>query len=400
LEQLKADVLFSQKKIIINSFSGQMAGGRASADGIIQIAGYKDFPTQIQLRLDNVNLKVPDGVATSGSAQLNITGNWFPFLLAGTYNVHEGLIDKSFQSEEENTVRRSAFLPRIILQDAFDPIKMDIETNLGETFKVKNSLIDTLIAGQMRIKGTPRVPILIGEVRALKGGQLFFRETPFEIQTATVRFDNPQEINPILYVTARAQVVALDDSENIQSSSQTASDPNASDRRRTRQYEISLLLQGTPKNAKITLTSQPPLEEHDIISLLALGVTSQQLERRQSSGQDQATEIGSAILSQNLKVKTKWVDVKVAPTNSIDDTRVGDSKVVMSRQWSPKMTTSVSRTILSNKTDAEVRYQLNDSLSAIFNYEGRQVDDEERKKRTDTATDKFGVGLEYGVEFK
>ncbi|HEX4922989.1 MAG TPA: translocation/assembly module TamB domain-containing protein, partial [Bdellovibrionales bacterium] len=124
------------------------------------------------------------------------------------------------------------------------------------------------------------------------------------------------------------------------------------------------------------------------------------LERRQSSGQDTATEIGSAILSQNLKVKTKWVDLRVAATSSTDDTRVGDSKVVMSRQWTPKMTTSVSRTILTNKTEGNVRYQLNDNLSALFNWENREYGEEEQKETTQKSSEKFGVGLEYGVEFK
>jgi translocation and assembly module TamB len=400
LEQLKADFLFSQKKLIINSFSGSLAGGRASADGTIQFVGLKDFPTQINLRLDDVNLKVPAGVSTTGSALLKVTGNWFPFLLSGNYSVQQGLMDRAFQSDEENTVRRSSFLPRIILQETFEPIRLDIDANLVNSFQVKNSLIDTQIAGQVKLKGTPTVPILLGEVRALRGGQIFFRETPFEILTAVVRFDNPIEINPILYVTARARVQALEYTESPATSQSSSASEGTSDRKRFKQYEVNLLLQGPQKTAKINLTSQPPLEEHDIISLLALGVTAQQLERRQSSGQDQVTEIGVGILSQSLKVNSKWLDVRIAPTSGADDTRVGDSKIVVSKQITPKMSTSVSRTVLTNKTDAQVRYQLNDSLSAIFNWEGRQFGEEEKKERTESSSDKFGVGIEYGVEFK
>jgi translocation and assembly module TamB len=235
----------------------------------------------------------------------------------------------------------------------------------------------------------------------MRGGHLFFRETPFEILTGTARFDNPQEINPVLYISAQSRVQAVEYSETSSAQTPGAAESGASDRKRVRQYEVNFLFQGTRKNPKITLTSQPPLEEPDIISLLALGVTSQQLERRQSTGQDQVTEIGSAILSQNLKVKTKWLDVRLAATTSSDDTRVGDSKVVMSRQWTPKMTTTVSRTILTNKTEANMRYQLNDSLSALFNWEGRQYGEgEQTKEGSEKSGGTFGVGLEYGVEFK
>ncbi|HEX4926006.1 MAG TPA: translocation/assembly module TamB domain-containing protein, partial [Bdellovibrionales bacterium] len=278
IEQLKADFLFSQKKIIINSFTGLMAGGRASADGTIQIGGYKDFPAQIQIRLDEVTLKVPEGVTTQGSAQLSLTGNWFPYLLAGSYVIKDGLMDRAFEGQADTTIRRSSFLPKIILQDTFEPIKMDIETSLIDTFKVKNALIDAQFAGQMRLKGTVSNPVLLGDVRALRGGNIFFRETPFEILTGNVRFDNPQEINPVLYVTAQSRVQAVEYTDTAQAPGTV--DQTGQDRsKRTRQYEVNLLLQGTQKNTRITLTSQPPLEEHDIISLLALGVTSQQLER-------------------------------------------------------------------------------------------------------------------------
>ncbi|MEQ1875633.1 MAG: translocation/assembly module TamB domain-containing protein [Bdellovibrionia bacterium] len=398
VEQLKADFLFSQKKIIINSFTGLMAGGRISTDGTIQVAGYKDFPTQIQMRLDEVTLKVPDGVSTNGSANLSFTGNWFPFLMAGTYTIREGLMDRPFEKDEVNAIRRSTFLPKMILQDTFEPIRMDIETVMLDTFKVKNPLVDAQFTGNLKIKGTPNAPVLLGEIRAVRGGHLYFRETPFEILTGIVKFDNAQEINPVMYVTAQSRVQAVEYNETA---AQASGATDSADRKRTRQYEVNLLLQGTQKNARITLTSQPPLEESDIISLLALGITTQQLERRQATGEDQVTETGVALLSQNLKLKTKWVDVRVAGASSADDTRVGDSKVVMSRQWTPKMTTSVSRTILTNKTEANVRYQLNDSLSALFNWEGRQYGEEEKEKaRAGSSSDTFGVGLEYGVEFK
>jgi translocation and assembly module TamB len=153
------------------------------------------------------------------------------------------------------------------------------------------------------------------------------------------------------------------------------------------------------KDPKIRLTSQPPLDDADIISLLALGVTSQQLERRQSG--EQATDLGSAILSQNLAIKNNFFDVKISSTSAAEDTNVTDQKVTLSRQWGPRVSTSVGRTLRTNVTDAKLKYDLNENLAAILNWEGRQTSEESSLKQgTKTSSDVLGVGLEYGVEFK
>lgn len=159
-----------------------------------------------------------------------------------------------------------------------------------------------------------------------------------------------------------------------------------------------MLVQGKLKNLKITLTSSPPLEEYDILSLLALGVTSQQLEKRQSG--DQATDLGSAILSQNLAIKNKLFDVKLSASEAGDATNVGTPKVTISRQWTPKVSTSVGRTLRTNATDAKLKYDLNDNLAAILNWEGRQEAEETNQAPQRVNNDTLGIGLEYGVEFK
>ncbi|MGE3975673.1 MAG: translocation/assembly module TamB domain-containing protein, partial [Bdellovibrionales bacterium] len=394
VEQLRADFTFNEKRVNVNTFTGLLAGGKLQAEGNIRYEAYKNFPTNIRLRFEDTTIRVPEGVSSRGSGEATITGSWFPFLMEGTYNVTEGFMDRSFQNEENTSIRRSSLLPKILLQQGFDPVEFSLQTHIQGPYQVRNSLLDSAVTGSLLIRGTPSNPVLLGEIKPVKGGQVFFRDVPFTIITGLVRFDTPQELNPYIYGSAVARVKSREYDVNQTS---PGSKSTVQERSRTKDYEVNILIQGRMKNAKINLTSQPPLEDHDIISLLALGVTSQQLERRESG--EQAADLGSAILSQNLAIKNKLFDVKISSSGAAEDTNVADQKVTLSRQWSPRTSTSVGRTLRSNVTDAKLKYDLNDNLAAILNWEGRQTS-EETTKTTNKANDVLGVGLEYGVEFK
>ena len=388
VESLKADVLFSQKRIIVNNFTGSLAGGRLGVDGYIQLQGYKDFPTFLSLRLEDTALRLPEGTENRGNGLLSLRGNWFPFTLGGVYKVREGLMSREFDQPAETgaTIRRSSFLPRMLSRDVVDVLNLDLTVNLTGPYKVKNSMLDALITGDLNLGGTANSPIVLGEIKAVPGGTLNFRDNLFEVTNGSVKFDDPRELNPKLYGTARSRV---------------------------NEYDVNLLLQGTMKEPRVNLSSQPPLNENDIISLLALGETSSELERRQTLSQTPGAggaetagiQVGTSVLTKNPLGKTLkqqlGVDVKVSSQIQGDDTgSVSVPKVTISKQWSKKMSTSASRTIGTNVTqDVKLKYQLNDNVSVIGNWEGKEIE-EAKTTEVPRKSDRVGVDLEYRLEFK
>lgn len=67
------------------------------------------------------------------------------------------------------------------------------------------------------------------------------------------------------------------------------------------------------------------------------------------------------------------------------------------------MSTSTSRTLGSSNVtqDATVKYQLNDNIAVIGNWEGRELEDQTGGSKTDAKkSDVIGIDLEYRVEFK
>ena len=381
-ERVQAQAQFSQSKVLISDISGQLAGGTFSADGNILIQGLKNLPTEIRAQVQNVSFNVPDRIRTSGDAELKISGNWFPFLLSGTYLVSRGQIDKEFGEDSGNiSFRQSSYLPKVILQNAFEPLLLDIQVDLDKGVAVKNSLLEGSVKGSLQVKGSPTSPVILGRIVTEKSAKLFFRETPFEVLNGTVDFKDPTEINPELFISARA---------------------------RKSDYDVNLLIQGSGKAPRLTMSSLPPLSEQDITSLLVFGITSQQIEKKvQSKEQESSTSyaIGTAIISNNPLTKdlTEKTGINLQFSSQYNDTKnVSVQKITINRKLSEKVNASASTLRGEQKsTEVKLQYLINQNVSAIGSWEGREAPESNTISNTQKDSESiFGLDLEFKKEFK
>lgn len=380
-ENIRADLLFNHKRIVVNSLQSVFAGGNAIADGTVEIKGLRDVPVELKGRFDKVNLLVPKDFNSRGSGDFKVTGNWFPYLLSGNYRMSGGLISKELGDDTDSaSVKRSSLLPSSFQEQTFSAIRFDLNTFFPSNVFVRNALVDTEIRGNLRIQGTPEDPSIIGEITAPPGGKIMFRDVPFEISSANIRFTDPVKINPTMYAAATT---------------------------RLQDYDVNFILQGNRENYRINLRSTPPLPEADIISLLALGYTPQQLERVKSDQQidQQSYEIGGALLSNNPlgnEIKSKY-GINVRFGSAVDDaTQTVAPKVIVSKQWSPKFNTSASRTVGNVVSqDVKAEYQLNRNVSVIGSWEGKEFTEEQKTtEQTSKSTDILGLDLQYRMEFR
>lgn len=383
-EKLQGEFNFSHSRANISSLKGSFAGGKVTANGNIEFQGFQKIPMNIDLILSDMSLHLPDKVKTLGSAQLSIKGSWFPYFLSGTYKVDSGLVEKEFtdDSGSNQMVKRSVFLPKAIKEKEFQPILLDILVSMDKSVSIKNSQIDGSFLGTVQVKGVPTDPVILGKVQLDKKSRLLFKDKIFEIQNGVVTFDNPDEVSPDLYITAQSRV---------------------------QDYDINMLIQGnTKKNLNIKLTSLPPLPEKDIVSLLALGVTTTTMDQK-SLSQSQATqtgvEVGAALLKsikldRKVQETTGW-DLKVTSVTTSDSTKsISVPKAVATKKVSDKVGASVSLGADQSK-ELKLQYFFNNNLSTIGSYEEQGVQDGANSISVDRRSrGVFGLDLEFKKEFK
>ena len=383
IENVNTPIEFSKSKIFLSDITGQLGQSDVTGIGQIDILGAKNIQVNLRAVADNIELNFPDKILTAGKASVLFTGNWLPYNLKIDYKVSHGLVEKDFDSgsNQSQTLKASSFLPPKQIEQLTPSLALDVTVDVNKGIIIKNKLIEGEATGLLNISGSPESPIITGKIDIKSGSKLIFKDKPFNIQAASINFQQTKEINPDIYISSNARI---------------------SD------YDINLLVQGTAKNLSIKPTSQPPLSEPDIFSLLALGVTSQTDHNLTSDTQQKQTglEVLAAISNQsqlNKKIQEKLgLTVQLAP--SIDSTKnIAVPKVVVSKKISDKLNASYSKPFTGNDQNQEIKlqYLYNSNFSVLLNYQNKDTIQQDQISNTNSNSKGIlGFDLEYRDEFK
>ncbi|MFN8847859.1 MAG: translocation/assembly module TamB domain-containing protein [Bdellovibrionales bacterium] len=380
-EKVSLESTFSQSRLLINEIQGQLGGGLLRGEGSLQFQGPGDIPVFIRIKAQDISLNIPTGVKTRGDADISFTGRKFPYLLGVNYRIKSNLVEMNFGNEQNNaTKRRNEYLPQNLKEQIQEPIELDLQLTLEKPLMIKNSLLDAQASGNLSVKGYPSNPILIGQLKSLKGSQLFFKDKPFQIQSANIQFSDPLKINPELYISAQTRVDI---------------------------YDITLLIQGTASDPTIRLSSVPPLSDNDLTSLLALGVTSSKLaEVKSETQQDQTVNevFAAAFQSTGLSKKVQSVTgFNVQLSNSFDTTRnISVPKFTVSRKINKRTNATVAFPVTGDQKTPEgkIQYNITDTFSINGSYETRKFDQNSTNIEQREIPSILGVDLEFSREFK
>ena len=382
-EDIRADILFNQQKVLFNTVRADFGGGRILANGGMELKGYKNTPLNVTGTFEKITLNVPDKITTSGSGDFSFSGNGFPFLLKGNYVIADGLFTKNFGGDSNSLssgIRRDVYLPDFLIEENFVPLIVDMNIDLSKGIAVKNELVDGRALGNLTIRGNPTKPAIGGTLACDRDTKVSFRDTEFEVVSANVQFNGTAEIDPKLYVSARARVDT---------------------------YDVNLLVQGTGTKPDLLLSSVPPLPDRDIVSLLAFGATDQRISDKVKSG-DQASntglQVGTGIVKHNPisdAIKER-LGFDVQFSTGFDDSNTTVQKIVASRQVTPNLGVTAGYALgKSQSTEAKVRYRLNERLSLIGAYQGNNYTETNIQQQvTNQDPNKFGLDIEYKFEFK
>jgi translocation and assembly module TamB len=402
-DNIQADLLFNENKVLINKISSDFAGGKITGSGSLELRGLMNIKTDIQGKFDNVTLRIPRDVLTKGSGDYHITGGGFPYTFQGSYIIQSGLFAKQMDEndKEQKSFTRLQLLPESVLKKTNELMIFDLDLIFSRGIEIKNDIVESKAYGQLHMKGPPTAPVFTGQIQLQRNGKIYFNDSEFEIETGELRFNDANKTNPDIYISANTTAEELAENNRVQ------------------RYEINMLVQGKADKYNIALTSTPPLEQKDIISLLAIGVSNQSTVGPTGGNQNQFSEsqlsrqsygVGASLLTKNkfgrdFQSKT-GLQVKVS--TAVDQiTNTTSPKITISKQWTPKVQTSASRTFGDLTTqDLKLEYQLNKNLSLIGSWVGQEVSTSNTNVTNTTTTtektssDYLGLDLEYKFEFK
>jgi translocation and assembly module TamB len=224
--------------------TGEVGGGKVTLGGFMAYSGANRMA--LRVKAQNVRVRLQPGVSASADADLHLSGRLDSSMVSGNVTVNQ--ITYNPQSDIGAILSRAA--PAVQTPDRPSPVldnmKLDVQVRTSSSTAVRASVAQSLeMDANLHLLGTASQPGLTGRV-AISEGKLVFLSSNYTVNTATISFFNPIRIEPILDLSLQTQAQGV---------------------------EVTLKVTGPIDNMKLSYTSNPPLQFHEVVGLLATGST-------------------------------------------------------------------------------------------------------------------------------
>ncbi len=253
---LNGTVTFAQGRVSTESLAGEMGGGTLGVSGWAQLSGTSLREFSVKTAVDNITVRYPEGLTSTLSGDLYYDGDVKLQTLSGDITIKRARYDKRVEWKTMlSEFGRGLYQKKKTAIGWIGDTQINVRFHGSENILLQNNLAKIPLDVDVFLRGTVNHPQLLGRLDARKG-MVFFRKNDFKILHASIDFVDPNRMNPVLDIQGETQV---------------------------REYLIRLAVTGTADRAAVTLISDPPLVDTDILSLLALGKKGSELKGKETN---------------------------------------------------------------------------------------------------------------------
>lgn len=358
----------------VNSFKNSKASSKNQGEFILGgEAHLKNFiPDNIRAKLTAraIPVNMIEDLSAEFDTELNFKGNLDTSMLYGSVLVNRAQwtgdihVEKQILSSltEKNKIRKG-IRQKETVSGFLENMKLNVAVKGKKPVIVDNNLAYLEIRPDIRIRGTAATPVVSGRSK-INPGIINYQATEFTLTRGIIDFVNPYKIEPELDIESH---------------------------RKVRDWDILLAVSGTPDNLNFKLTSEPKMEDGDIISLLLRGKTVTELINAEGgttlSAASMLSQVAASAVSDKLKSATGLDIFEVGFGNNSGDNGIGDMNLTVGKELTDKITvkygTENKDGIMVGKTSAEYKMMDNVSVSGFQDSEGQ-----------------FGGEVRYRLEFR
>lgn len=386
-ENITGAIELRQNVITVRRLMANLSGGRVSLDGNIKIFANKYPSIDLKGELNNAKLKVYPFQFVKVSGPIDVHGDERPYFVNGTLVLDSALLtEKVLGQKQSGAPKVMQYMPEPGKKDesSYPKFKLNIDITAERGVLVQNDLFDAELKGDLTIVNTIEVPRVVGTV-GLVSGKMIFKNRVFQLQSASANFDNPLVLNPSFELTANTEVNSV---------------------------KVQLYASGRIDSLKIDLSSNPVMPESEILSLLALGFTSSEINHlsvsdRSAMEQGEAASLLLHSLDFNREVQNKTgfqiqldeaVNPQVGTSAFRPQTQTSSTagpKIVIRKQIGEKIDLSYGSTVGvgNNMKEANAEIHVNPGFSILGVWDAYETLDAQEK-------DSYGLDLKWQKRFK
>ena len=255
LRGFKARLGFARDVLTFDQFGGELAGGKFTLGGRVTFPKLTQANLDVQLKADSVLVARNDALTARADADVKVVGPLTSATVTGSVAMTNSQFLKNLDLIPIGLPGRPA--PRApaarpdfsMRQPPFRDWKFDVTLKTKDPFLIRGNLANGGAVSNLRLTGTGLRPGLEGVVR-LENVQATLPFSRLEISSGFLYFDPSDSFNTRLELRGTSLI---------------------------RDYTIHVYIYGTSLAPEAVFTSEPPLPQEEIISLLATGTTREEL---------------------------------------------------------------------------------------------------------------------------
>ncbi len=359
---LNGKVFFKKDRVTLESLRGEIAGGRVEISGMGYLKGFSLRRIFITLTLNEVTLSHLEGIKAVFDGELFYDASKKGSILTGNINIKRAIYERRVEWKRWILGLRETGSEAIEQPTFLKDTTLNIHVLGSRNISVDNNILKAPVKIDLTIAGTVRRYGLIGSIET-EGGSIYFRDNEFEIISGRVDFVESEEIRPLFNINAETF---------------------------TSGYRIRLSLEGPVDKLTLSLFSDPPLSDNDILALLTAGRINKG-EKGFESGiaAGEATAILTGGIQDVFEEKVKGIigierfeiNPQTTSTGAVS-TRVTVGKRLLNERLSVSYTTSIGTT---EESIIRLKYRIGKNISLIG---------------TRDELGSVGMDLNYRFEFK
>jgi translocation and assembly module TamB len=354
VDNADGSITFDRNRATIERLTAETGGGTITFTGSLGFGSALDSGTALVYRLQaearRVRVRLPQDISTTFDASLRLTGASDASTLSGSVTLNRA----SFNPRSDlGQLLAQASAPTPINtapNEYLEGMRLDVRIQSASNFQVETSLTrDVEAEVDLRMRGSPLRPVLLGTVSVSQGEVQVFG-TRYTINRGDIRFLNPVKIEPTVDMDLETKL---------------------------RGVTVNVTLAGSPNNLKMNWSSDPPLQQSEIIALLTTGrdptLLGNQVAPGVSGGASNFASAGGGIVGQalNAQISSRFQKFFGATRVKIDPTLIGVDNLPQARlTWEQPVSKDVTLTYVTNLNRTQeqlvqVQWDLDKNWSAI-----------------------------------
>jgi len=342
VSSINGSVYFEGGKMGIRKLSGKLGGGDIDAAGVVYLSGFHIKRFYLDTKLNNITTSVSRDFSVNFQGNVLYKGTPESQSITGDIKVNRARYRERLEWKSWLLKAKTAEKPRAELTGVEKAV-LNVKIYGTENIIVDNNMARAPLKVDMVIRGTIGHPLFFGRIES-KEGKVYFRNNEFRILNVSADFTDPNRITPVMEIVAQTIVKG---------------------------YNIRLSLEGQMERFNLSLISDPPLEETDILSLLTIGQIGKQLKGLEGGiGAGEATSFLTGkvqdVFEERVKSITGIDRVQIDPYVSKSTGTVGPRLTASKRLLGDKL--FVTYTSVVGSTDEQVfklEYILDKNVSLI-----------------------------------